>query len=400
MVIQILRKYKFIFLNLAKLILTTMKILVDENIPQAKEAFSSLGEVNFVAGRSITNEMLIDVDVLLIRSVTKVTEQLITGTKIKYIATATAGTDHVDKDCLAKLNIRFDDAAGCNAYSVAEYIITALSKIFVKNNLQFENKKLGVIGCGNVGSKVARFASAIGFNVLYNDPPLARKDNNFQNHSFEEILNCDIITLHVPLNMDGIDKTHHLFSEVEFSKLKKNVIFINAARGEVVETHSLRNFISTNNNSTVLDVWEFEPDFDSEILNNIEIGTTHIAGYSLEGKLNGTKYVYDKLCNFLRVPIEWEPRYPEIANPIIDSGDAASIETLINNVTNHIYPIEEDHNLLIEAVHKTELERKIHFDMLRKNYRVRREFNNYTIKLNQTNNHFKDQLEKLRFNII
>ena len=313
-----------------------MKILVDENIPQAKEAFSSLGEVSFVAGRSISNSMLKDVDILLIRSVTKVTEQLIAGTTIKYIATATAGTDHIDKEYLSRMNIRFDDAAGCNAYSVAEYIITALSKLFVENNLEFENKKLGVIGCGNVGSKVARFATTLGFNVLRNDPPLARKHDNFQNCSFEEILNCDIITLHVPLNMEGIDKTYHMFSEREFSKLKKDVVFINAARGEVVETESLRNFISVNKNSTVLDVWEFEPDFDSKILRNIEIGTTHIAGYSLEGKLNGTKYVYDKLCKFLGVTITWEPSYPEIANPIIDSGKASSIEQLLNNVTNQI----------------------------------------------------------------
>jgi erythronate-4-phosphate dehydrogenase len=377
-----------------------MKILVDENIPQAKEAFSSLGEVSFVAGRSISNSMLKDVDILLIRSVTKVTEQLIAGTTIKYIATATAGTDHIDKEYLSRMNIRFDDAAGCNAYSVAEYIITALSKLFVENNLEFENKKLGVIGCGNVGSKVARFATTLGFNVLRNDPPLARKHDNFQNCSFEEILNCDIITLHVPLNMEGIDKTYHMFSEREFSKLKKDVVFINAARGEVVETESLRNFISVNKNSTVLDVWEFEPDFDSEILRNIEIGTTHIAGYSLEGKLNGTKYVYDKLCKFLGVTIIWEPSYPEIANPIIDSGKASSIEQLLNNVTNQIYPIAEDHKLLFDAVDKAEQERKKHFDLLRKNYRIRREFNNYTIKLNQNNVQFKEQLEKLRFTVI
>lgn len=377
-----------------------MKILVDENIPQAKEAFSSLGEVSFVAGRSISNSMLKDVDILLIRSVTKVTEQLIAGTTIKYIATATAGTDHIDKEYLSRMNIRFDDAAGCNAYSVAEYIITALSKLFVENNLEFENKKLGVIGCGNVGSKVARFATTLGFNVLRNDPPLARKHDNFQNCSFEEILNCDIITLHVPLNMEGIDKTYHMFSEREFSKLKKDVVFINAARGEVVETESLRNFISVNKNSTVLDVWEFEPDFDSKILRNIEIGTTHIAGYSLEGKLNGTKYVYDKLCKFLGVTIIWEPSYPEIANPIIDSGKASSIEQLLNNVTNQIYPIAEDHKLLFDAVDKAEQERKKHFDLLRKNYRIRREFNNYTIKLNQNNVQFKEQLEKLRFTVI
>jgi erythronate-4-phosphate dehydrogenase len=377
-----------------------MKILVDENIPQAKEAFSSLGEVSFVAGRSISNSMLKDVDILLIRSVTKVTEQLIAGTNIKYIASATAGTDHVDKEYLLKMNIKFDDAAGCNAYSVAEYIITALSRLYVKNNLVFENKTLGVIGCGNVGSKVARFATTLGFNVLRNDPPLARKENNFQNCSFEEILNCDIITLHVPLNMEGIDKTYHMFSEREFSKLKKDVVFINAARGEVVETELLRNFISVNKNSTVLDVWEFEPDFDSEILRNIEIGTTHIAGYSLEGKLNGTKYVYDKLCKFLGVTIIWEPSYPEIANPIIDSGKASSIEQLLNNVTNQIYPIAEDHKLLFDAVDKAEQERKKHFDLLRKNYRIRREFNNYTIKLNQNNVQFKEQLEKLRFTVI
>lgn len=377
-----------------------MKILVDENIPQAKEAFSSLGEVSFVAGRSISNSMLKDVDILLIRSVTKVTEQLIAGTTIKYIATATAGTDHIDKEYLSRMNIRFDDAAGCNAYSVAEYIITALSRLYVKNNLVFENKTLGVIGCGNVGSKVARFATTLGFNVLRNDPPLARKENNFQNCSFEEILNCDIITLHVPLNMNGIDKTYHMFSEREFSKLKKDVVFINAARGEVVETESLRNFISVNKNSTVLDVWEFEPDFDSKILRNIEIGTTHIAGYSLEGKLNGTKYVYDKLCKFLGVTIIWEPSYPEIANPIIDSGKASSIEQLLNNVTNQIYPIAEDHKLLFDAVDKAEQERKKHFDLLRKNYRIRREFNNYTIKLNQNNVQFKEQLEKLRFTVI
>jgi erythronate-4-phosphate dehydrogenase len=378
-----------------------MKIVVDENIPQAREAFDSFGELIFSNGRKISNELLTDVDVLLVRSITNVDEKLLTGTNVKFVATATAGTDHIDKEYLIRNKITFADAAGCNSFSVAEYLIAALSNIFSNNNFSFNGKSLGVVGIGNVGSKVVNFAKSIGFKVLQNDPPLERKLNVKDFVPLEDILQCDIISFHVPLTHSGIDKTYHLLNEENLNLIKSGTILINTARGEVVDNKALKKRLQNKNDLiTVLDVWENEPNIDFELLEKVNLCSAHIAGYSLEGKVNGTEIIYNKLCDFLDITPIWKAKYPLITNPVITIDHNSTIEKLLDIIIKQIYSIEQDDNLLRNGINLAGDLRSKYFDEIRKNYHIRREFNNYTVKLNFSAAELKKKLEALRFKVI
>lgn len=377
-----------------------MKIVIDENIPQAKDAFENFGKIILLNGRKITNEILSDAEILLVRSITKVDESLLNNTQIKFVATATAGTDHVDKDYLSSRKIVFTDAAGCNSYSVAEYFISAILNISYKLKLSLENKSIGVVGIGNVGSKVVRFAKELGLNVFMNDPPLQRANGKNGFVDLKEILNCDIITLHVPLNMAGIDKTFHLIDEREISDLKPGTILINTSRGEVVNNQALKKRLMERRDLiTVFDVWENEPLIDFSLLELVSYGSAHIAGYSLEGKVNGTEIIYNKLCNYLNISPAWKPKYPQIEKETIEFNNNGELCQNLLKTTNSIYDIEFDDGLLRDGINKNFEVQSKHFDLLRKNYRIRREFNNYYLKLKSPTEELINKLKTFRFNV-
>lgn len=378
-----------------------MKILVDENIPQVKEAFSQFGEVKLTHGRYISNEMLKETDILVVRSITNVNEELLADTNVKFVGTATIGTDHIDKEYLKSRNIYFADAAGCNSFSVAEYVIAALTDQFTKKKKTFEDKKIGIIGFGNIGTKVTRFAKALGFETIINDPPLERKLGSGEFGDLEDALNCDVVTFHVPLNKSGIDKTYHLLNEENFGHIKSGALLINTSRGPVVKNSSLKKQLQDGNDiDIVLDVFENEPNIDLDLLTMTDIGTAHIAGYSLEGKLNGTYFIYKKLCEQFNIDAKWQPVYPEISESIIEIDSRQEIIEILFEICKRIYDINFDSQLLKKsAIEKVEEPGK-YFDHLRKTYRVRREFNNYTIKLSLPDERLKSILETLRFKVI
>ncbi|MBS3945028.1 MAG: 4-phosphoerythronate dehydrogenase [Melioribacter sp.] len=378
-----------------------MKILVDENIPQAKEAFSKFGQVKLAHGRQITNEMLLDIDALIVRSITNVNEKLLHNTPVRFVGTATIGTDHIDKEYLKSKNIFFADAAGCNSFSVAEYVITAITNIFYTINKTFSGKRIGIVGYGNIGTKVARFAKALGFETIINDPPLERKYGKEKFGCLNDALDCDIITFHVPLNKIGIDKTYHLLNEENIHLIKSGSLLINTSRGPVVDNSVLRKkLLEKKDLNVVLDVWENEPNIDKELLQLTDIGTAHIAGYSLEGKLNGTFFVYEKLCKFLERNCEWTPDYPDIKESIIDINSSSEIEKILFEVTQKIYDITNDSSQLKLLTNEDVVNPDKYFDQLRKNYHIRREFNNYTIRTNEVNNKLKLLLQEMRFKVI
>lgn len=378
-----------------------MKILADENIPQVKEAFSQFGEVKLTHGRYISNEMLKETDILVVRSITNVNEDLLADTNVKFVGTATIGTDHIDKEYLKSRNIYFADAAGCNSFSVAEYVIAALTDQFTKKKKTFEDKKIGIIGFGNIGTKVTRFAKALGFETIINDPPLERKLGSGEFGDLEDALNCDVVTFHVPLNKSGIDKTYHLLNEENFGHIKSGALLINTSRGPVVKNSSLKKQLQDGNDiDIVLDVFENEPNIDLDLLTMTDIGTAHIAGYSLEGKLNGTYFIYKKLCEQFNIDAKWQPVYPEIFESIIEIDARQEIIEILFEICKRIYDINFDSQLLKKsAIEKVEEPGK-YFDHLRKTYRVRREFNNYTIKLSLPDERMKSILETLRFKVI
>ena len=376
-----------------------LNIIVDENIVFAKEAFALFGNVTLLSGREINNSILKDADILIVRSITKVDKELLKNTPVKFVGTATIGTDHIDLEYLKKNKIAFADAKGCNAYSVAEYLIVSLLNLSVRFNFTLKEKSIGIVGVGNVGSKVAKFADALGMKVLLNDPPLQRAGNNNSFVSLDEILNADIITLHVPLNLSGIDRTYHLFDKKKLMELKDGTILINTSRGAVIKNQELLEIIDTKKLKVVLDVWENEPDINIDLLNKVIIGTPHIAGYSLEGKINGTKMIFDALADYLNLNISFNFTKEAPTNSLLSFEKSETIEKDLDQIVSKIYPIQRDDKLMRKMLNMSREERIKYFDLLRKDYPIRREFNNYRVELKNFDGKTKNILTNLRFNI-
>jgi erythronate-4-phosphate dehydrogenase len=376
-----------------------MQLVIDENIAFAAEAFSQFGDVLLINGRQITNEILHNADALIVRSITNVDDKLLQNTNIKFVGTATIGTDHIDNNFLNENNIAFADAKGCNADSVAEYVFTALLKITVDNKLTLKNKSIAIIGVGNVGSRVAKYAEALGLKVYKNDPPKQRAGEGSNYVLLEEALQADIITLHVPLNKSGIDKTFHLLDEKQLNKINNGSILINTSRGAVVDHIALSDIVDKKHFKVILDVWEGEPLINIDLLQEVLISSPHVAGYSLEGKVNGTKMIYDALCRFTNQLSDWEPKMPTVENNIIDVSSTKILEKKLNLTFKQIYNIETDDYKMREMIKMDNDSRAAYFDKLRKEYPLRREFTNYTILVEETDKQLKGILEAFRFNI-
>ncbi len=357
------------------------KLVVDENIENATEAFGTIGQTLLQPGRSINSEMLTDADFLIVRSITKVNESLLSGTKVRFVGTATIGTDHIDQEYLEAKGIGFTSAKGCNSDAVVEYVFISIFRAAVEKKISLKGKSVGIIGCGNIGSRVARVAEAFGFSVVLNDPPLQRKTNDPRFKTLEEALACDIVTFHTPLIRSGIDKTLHLLNESNLNLIKPNVILINASRGEVIDNRALLDFIKQREDvSLILDVWENEPVFSPELLKKVFIASPHVAGYSLEGKMNGTKIVYDALCDFMGWKKEWMPKLPVVEGNAIDYIKSGNFEEDIDRILTKNYRPAGDTSDMEKISLLNPEERGKAFDGLRKNYKLRREFTNYTIK--------------------
>ena len=263
-----------------------------------------------------------------------------------------------------------------------------------------KDKSIGIVGVGNVGSKVAAFAEALGMNVLLNDPPLKRTGDKRNFVELDEIFKCDIVTLHVPLNLDGIDKTYHLFNNDNLNKLKDGAILINSSRGAVINNLDLLTAIEKKNLKVVLDVWENEPDINIELLKNVLIATPHIAGYSYEGKVNGTKIIYESLCEYLGEDKTFKFDLPIPKEPTLIFNNSNKLETGLNDLISTIYSIQEDDNRMRKIIEMEKEDRMKYFDLQRKNYPRRREFNNYTIESSNLSKSMQDVLKKLRFTVI
>ena len=377
-----------------------LRIIIDENIAYAKEAFGQFGEVTLLPGNRIYNSELKTADILIVRSVTSVNEDLLRNTPIRFVGTTTIGTDHIDFDYLKENNIAFADAKGCNAYSVAEYVIAALLHLAVKFNFDLKDKSIGIIGVGNIGSKVAAFARALGMKVLLNDPPLQRSGDKRKFVELDKILESDIITLHVPLNKEGIDKTVHLFDEEKLSKINEGSVLINTSRGAVVDNSALLKLLNKKNVFAVLDVWENEPNINTNLLAKVILGTSHIAGYSREGKINGTLMIYNSLCDYLGEKKIFKSDKENDTVYKIDLKNIFSMERNLEELIKKIYDVKKDSELFKEIISMPQSQHKEYFSDLRKNYPIRREFNNYILKLDNEDKTIREILERLRFNVI
>lgn len=275
-----------------------MKIVADENIAFAREFFSQAGELRLMPGRNITAADVRDADILLVRSVTDVNAALLQGSAVKFVGSCTIGTDHVDTAWLAQHKICFAYAPGCNANAVVEYVLSALLAL----EIDLSRKKIGIVGCGNVGGRLLRCLQNAGADAFGYDPFLHNSDLPLA--IFSEILQCDVICLHTPLTKSGAFPTFHLFNADVINALKPGTLLLNAGRGAVIDNRALLQRLQTKEDLlTVLDVWENEPSIDPALLAAVTIGTPHIAGYSAEGKLRGTEMIYSALCSFLQCTI-------------------------------------------------------------------------------------------------
>jgi erythronate-4-phosphate dehydrogenase len=362
-----------------------MKIIADRNIPLVKECFSSIGKVEVVAGRQISPKMIADADCLLVRSVTKVDSDLLAGGRVRFVGTATIGYDHIDTEYLLRNDIGFASAPGSNANSAAEYVIAALLEIADRHKVTLEGKSLGIIGVGNVGSKVEKKAKALGMKVFLNDPPLQRKTKDAKYLPLEKLFNCDFITLHTPLTFEGVDKTFHLADDKFFNSLKTGCIFINTSRGAVVDGGALKRAITEGKlAAAVLDVWENEPNIDTELLKIVDIGTPHIAGYSLDGKIAGMIMIYKAACKFFGLEAEFsvESFLPEPATRQLKiNASERSEQDVLRQAVEKIYRIGDDSLRLRQILNMPANKRGKFFDSFRKNYSVRREFQNTKVIL-------------------
>ncbi len=350
-----------------------MNIIADQNIPFAPEAFGTLGNVTTLPGRGITREHLAQADALIVRSITKVNAALLEGSPIRFVGTCTIGEDHIDKPWLAAHNIGFASAPGCNANSVSEYITAALLELGAK-----AGNSLGIIGYGHVGKRVATKAQALGLRVVINDPPLANSvvagSPTFA--PLDEALACDFITLHVPLEKGGPHPTRHLINADTLARAKPGAVILNTARGPVIDSAALITALDSGHiAAAVLDVWEGEPDVPEELINRAFLATSHIAGYSFDGKVNGTTQIYHAACQHFGVAPSWTPD-ALLPPPEVPSIDGA--ESLLE-IIRKLYTIHTDDAHLREALALPPEERGKHFDNLRKNYRQRREFQHTTV---------------------
>ena len=354
-----------------------MKIVADENIPSVTEAFSSLGEVTRVRGRGLQPEQVADADVLLVRSVTRVDERLLAGSRVRFVGSATIGFDHVDRDYLAARDIGFATAPGSNAISAAEYVASALLVLSQQRGVALAGRTVGIIGCGNVGSRVRARLSVLGMECLVNDPPLQASGAQDEFVSLDDALACDIVTVHVPLERGGKHPTFHLIDAAALARLRTGAVFINTSRGAVADNPALLATLQARADlAVVLDVWEGEPSISLPLLERVALGTPHIAGYSLDGKLRGTEMIYRAACDFLGEPLSWDVRsvLPPVAPVDVGAATGDDNESLARAAVLGCYDVHADDRRLRKLFELEPEQQPAYFDRLRKEYPVRREF--------------------------
>ncbi|MFP4057150.1 MAG: 4-phosphoerythronate dehydrogenase [Candidatus Brocadiia bacterium] len=378
-----------------------MRILADENIPFAREAFATLGDVELVRGRELGAEALRDCDLLVVRSVTRVDEGLLGGSRVRFVGTATIGTDHVDLDFLRRQGIAFASAPGSNANSVAEYVVAALLVLARRGGTALEGKSIGVVGVGNVGSRVVAKCQALGMKVLENDPPLARQSGDPRFLPLDALLEADFLTLHVPLTREGEDATYHLADERLLARMRPDARLLNTSRGAVADGSALARAIDAGAvGGAVLDVWEGEPAIDVGLLGRVALGTPHIAGYSFDGKVAATEMVYRAACEALGAEATWSagPAMPPPEHPRIELAcRGRSEEDVAREAVLTVYDIEADDRALRGVAGADDVAGC--FDRLRKTYRQRREFHNTSLLLRGASEGLAAKLAGIGFRI-
>ena len=362
-----------------------MLIVADENIPLIDAFFAGFGEIRRLPGRSIDRAAVAEADVLLVRSVTPVSRELLDGSPVRFVGTCTIGTDHLDLDYFEQAGIHWSSAPGCNARGVVDYVLGSLLTLAEIEGADLTARTYGVVGAGEVGGRLIKVLRGLGWNVLVCDPPRqAAGDGDYV--SLEQIIEqCDVISLHTPLTRTGEQPTWHLLDRRRLEQLKPGTWLINAARGPVVDNAALREVLLAREDlQAVLDVWEAEPQVDVALAELCVLGSPHIAGYSLDGKQRGTAQIYQAFCAFLdQAPTvgldELLPK-PWLAQVTLNAGsDPAWAMAMI---CRGVYDPRRDDADFRRSLTGSVAEQKVAFDLLRKHYPERREIEGLPVKIN------------------
>ena len=368
-----------------------MKIVIDDRIPFIRGVFEPFAEVVYLPGKSIAPEHVADADALIVRTRTRCDQALLGNSKVRFVATATIGFDHINTAELARCGIQWSNAPGCNAASVKNYIASALAAM----DMPLQGRTMGIIGVGHVGSKVAAVAEAFGMNILLNDPPRADREGAAGFTGLDQLLaDSDIVTLHVPLECGGKYPTLNMAGEEFFRKMRRNSWFFNSCRGEAVVENALIGAVESGKLAGVLmDVWPGEPEVSKKLLDAVKFGTPHIAGYSVDGKANGTTASVRFIAGKLGITglSDWQPSaLPAPVFPaVIDLAGCNSAEEAVKKAVLHAYDIRYDSEALLAEPSQ--------FEHLRGSYWVRREFSAY--KVINAPDEAVESLRKLDFNI-
>ena len=367
-----------------------MKILVDANVPGAETCFGPLGELITMAGRNIDAAALTDVDALVIRSITRLDAATLDaakalGSPLRFVGTCTIGTDHVNQTALAGHGITFASAPGCNAEAVVDYVLASLLTLAERQDWRLAERRVGIVGVGNVGRRLYQRLTAMGIDCLACDPPRAEQEREEGFVPLDDLIAaCDVICLHTPLVREGPHATYHLLDAVRIAALRPGTLLLNAGRGDCVDGQALRQRLSDAADiSAVLDVWEGEPDIDPVLRDLATLATPHIAGYSLDGKLRGTHQIYTALCRHLGLPTrvslaELLPP-PPVSSVMFGDALASGLETedMLRLCQRAVYDVRRDHDSLQREGHRLGMARG--FDTCRAHYPLRREFSTLAI---------------------
>lgn len=388
-----------------------MKILLEDTIPFGRDYLDDVGDVATYAWQSLKPEDLQHTNILALRSTTKVTPELLANAKhLSFVTTATAGTNHLDKDYLSNANISFNSAAGCNAVAVAEYVLSVMLHAHVQGKVDLNTATVGIVGAGNVGSALSRILSALNITHLLCDPPLDEAGDSRRFSSLNEIANCDVISLHVPYVKTGAHPTGHLIAQDFLAALSSEQMLINACRGEVIDEGALLARLKQDNAPTVvLDVFNNEPNIDTRLFDYAWFVTPHIAGHSVEGKVRGTQMIYEQICEVVGVKATkslddfLESTSPISAELNFEQNEKLMFEDLAK-VFHQVYDISIDDKLTRRAMTQYDSE-ALHnkgaiFASLRKQYRVRRECSAYTLMLSRdTSKNIQNTFSALGFTV-
>ncbi|MDT8895156.1 4-phosphoerythronate dehydrogenase PdxB [Halomonas sp. I1] len=360
-----------------------MRIIVDANVPQARRCFGALGQVVSVPGREIDAATVRDADALVVRSVTRVDEGLVAGSRLRFVGTCTIGTDHVDTRALSEGGIGFASAPGCNAEAVVDYVLASLSTLAEQGGFRLTERRIGIIGVGNVGGRLLARLQALGIDCLACDPPRAEAEGDLGFVDLDTLIDrCDVLCLHTPLVSEGPHATHHLLDARRIAELAPDTIVLNAGRGGCVDGQALRTRLSGRGDiAAVLDVWENEPGIDAALRDLAALATPHVAGYSLDGKLRGTHRIYRALARHVGLPARLDEASlmpaPPVSRLVLDAG--LEVEEALRLCMRAVYDPRRDHDALRHRVRNAGMAEG--FDACRANYPLRREFSTLEVGL-------------------